>query len=234
MFAKTWTSMPAGLQRVVLKTAASAFGISTQNLESKLSKAQMALSSQDFAALYDRLIAISSVGHGTLSWSKKLTDIAESNLQPIVKMMLADLISYMRDDVLVKVDRASMATQLEVRAPLLDINVFRYSAALPLEAKVKNGVGKLPLRQLLREEGLEHVLDKPKTGFALPMWHWLRQDLKTWGDERLFAPQLYQYTNLKRQDVETIWKHHVDGTTDAQHYIWSLCVLSEWLVRRFS
>ncbi|MEI2419160.1 asparagine synthase C-terminal domain-containing protein, partial [Arthrospira platensis SPKY2] len=103
----------------------------------------------------------------------------------IEQAMLADTATYLPDDLLVKVDRASMAVSLEVRIPLLDPAVFEFAWRLDPADRIRDGGGKWPLRQLLKRSLPEHLVDRPKMGFGVPVGQWLREPLRSWGDELL-------------------------------------------------
>jgi asparagine synthetase B (glutamine-hydrolysing) len=93
--------------------------------------------------------------------------------------MLRDTTSYLPDDILVKVDRAAMATSLETRVPMLDPDVFRFAWSLPLDYKARSGRGKIILRELLSRYVPKHLFERPKQGFAIPLGNWLTGPLRS-------------------------------------------------------
>jgi asparagine synthase (glutamine-hydrolysing) len=143
----------------------------------------------------------------------------------------ADLVLYMADDVLTKVDRASMAVGLEVRVPLLDHRVVEYSAGLPVHMKRRRGVGKYLLRKLLNRRVPQELIDRPKQGFSVPLAQWLQGPLKdlllsTLTSSRLKIHGLFQ-TGVVDQHVH----EHLDGKHDHSKKLWSLLVFQMWYDR---
>jgi asparagine synthase (glutamine-hydrolysing) len=162
-------------------------------------------------------------GTGTLSgpWLSD-TDSASAR-------MLFDAITYMPDDILVKVDRAAMAFSLETRAPLLDHRVFEFAWSVPIRAKLVNGVGKQPLRTLLHRYIPAHLIDRPKRGFAVPLAAWLRGPLKPWADDLLSPASLASSALLDVRRVRRLWSQHETGLADHSRRLWSILSLMAFL-----
>jgi asparagine synthase (glutamine-hydrolysing) len=144
-------------------------------------------------------------------------------------MMLADASTYLPDDVLTKVDRASMAHGLEVRSPLLDLRVIALAARLPVRFKVRDGVGKWLLRRLAERRIPARLLDQPKMGFAVPMGDWLRGPLRPWAESLLERGALQSSGVFDPDPVRARWTEHLSGRRDWQHHIWSILMLESWL-----
>jgi asparagine synthase (glutamine-hydrolysing) len=141
--------------------------------------------------------------------------------------MLRDMRRYLPDDILHKVDRASMACGLEAREPLLDHRLIEYAWTMPLDFKVRNGKTKWPLRQILSKMMPETLYDRPKKGFAVPVSKWLRGELRSWADSVLFhgaAPQLFEMSRVRK-----LWNEHQSGARDRGTYLWTLLILSAWV-----
>lgn len=141
--------------------------------------------------------------------------------------MVYDMEHYMPDDILVKVDRSSMASSLETRAPLLDHRVVQFALQLPLEKKIRNGRGKFILRNLLSRYVPTQLIDRPKQGFAIPLEGWLRGPLKDWGAAML-APDDLLRSWLRPDVVGAIWSAHQRGE-DHSERLWPLLTLMQWL-----
>lgn len=145
------------------------------------------------------------------------------------QMMFTDALSYLPDDILVKVDRASMAVSLESRIPLLDQRIIEFAWSLPEHMRLYQGQGKWLLRQLLFRHVPRSLLERPKAGFAVPLESWLRQDLRVWAED-LLAPE-----SLQRQgffDVEQVrkkWLEHVNGQRNWHYYLWSVLMFQQWI-----
>lgn len=147
----------------------------------------------------------------------------------VERMMYLDAVTYLPDDILVKVDRASMAVALETRCPLLDYRVFEFAWRLPLGMKLKDGIGKRILRDLLYRRVPRELVDRPKRGFAVPVGKWIRGPLRPWAEELLSNSKLYEQGLIRPETVRRRWKRHLEGTEDATPALWTVLMLSAWL-----
>ena len=143
--------------------------------------------------------------------------------------MFQDMISYLPEDILAKVDRASMGVSLEVRVPLLDHRVVEFSARLPLSMKIRGGQGKWPLRHLLYKYVPQELVDRPKWGFNVPMGDWLRGPLRDWAENLLQEDRLKREGYLHPEEVRRIWQAHLSGATDYQYHLWDVLSFQGWL-----
>ena len=141
--------------------------------------------------------------------------------------MVYDMEHYLPNDILVKVDRSSMAASLETRAPLLDHRVVEFALQLPLEKKIRDGQGKFLLRNLLSRYVPTPLFDRPKQGFAIPIAHWLRGPLKDWGASVL-APDDFLNSWLRADVVSKVWDAHQRGE-DHSERLWPMLTLMQWL-----
>ena len=143
-------------------------------------------------------------------------------------MMHYDITNVLPDDLLVKVDRASMAVGLESREPLLDYRLFEFASCLPVEHKIGPTGGKRILKDILYRYVPRNIIDRPKQGFAVPLQRWLREDLRECVEETLFsedrANELFNMKELRR-----VWAVHQAGRWDLKGVLWRAFVLKRWL-----
>ena len=151
---------------------------------------------------------------------------------PIERMMYFDQIAYLPDDILVKVDRASMAVSLEAREPLLDHRLVEFAWSLPLAMKVKDGEGKLLLRSLLYKHVPRELVDRPKMGFGVPVGDWLRGPLRSWAESLLDGPRIRREGFLDAPRVTEMWRAHLAGHSEWQSYLWTVLMFQAWTESR--
>jgi asparagine synthase (glutamine-hydrolysing) len=154
-----------------------------------------------------------------------------AGLKPAEKMIYGDMLSYLPNDVLTKVDRASMAASLEARAPLLDHRLFEYAWQLPLDMKVRQGQGKWLLRQVLNKHVPAQMFERPKQGFAVPVEEWLRGPLRDWAEDLLDAHKLQQQGYFDVAMIRGAWERHLAGTGREAHKLWTVLMFQSWLAR---
>jgi len=145
------------------------------------------------------------------------------------QFMFLDKVTYLPDDILVKVDRASMSVGLEVRCPFLDHRIVGYAANLPTGYKINNSVGKRVLRELAsRYIPLEH-LSRPKSGFALPIDTWLRTSLREWAEDLLSPSALSRHGVFDVEEIRKAWKIHIDDSQNRHELLWSVLMFQSWI-----
>ena len=141
--------------------------------------------------------------------------------------MWLDFMTYLPDDVLAKVDRATMAVSLESRVPMLDHRVIEFSHRLPVDMKVRGGEQKWILRQVLYRHVPRALIDRPKMGFSVPLDAWLRGPLRAWAEALLFDPKA-QDGSLDATEMRRLWNEHQIGVRNWQHAFWSILMLRGW------
>jgi asparagine synthase (glutamine-hydrolysing) len=149
----------------------------------------------------------------------------------IDRMMLADQLSYLPDDLLAKVDRASMAVSLEVRVPLLDHRVAEFAWTLPPSMKVRDGRGKWLLREMLYRMVPRSILDRPKQGFSVPLDAWLRGPLRSWAEDLLSVAQLERAGLFRPAPVREAWNALLAGHGGVAQPLWALVLFQQWRQR---
>ena len=147
----------------------------------------------------------------------------------VARMLYWDGITYLPDDILVKVDRASMAYSLETRAPFLDKKVVETAWRIPTKMKVNGGQGKLILKKLLCKYLPRDYIYKPKRGFAVPMQDWLRGPLKGWSEDILLSKEIVNQNYFEANKIKKIWEDHLNHKVDNTRILWPILMIQSWL-----
>ncbi len=147
----------------------------------------------------------------------------------IMRMMFLDLMSYLPDDILVKVDRAAMNVGLESRVPFLDHRVVELAWRIPLSMKIRNGQGKWLLRQILYKYVPQELIERPKAGFAIPIDAWLKGPLRDWAEGLLAEERLRNEGFLNPIPIREKWLEHLSGAHNWHHHLWNVLMFQAWL-----
>ena len=182
-------------------------------------------------ALYGEELRTALRGYDSFSVMKTYFDRC-AGWDPLSRIQYVDIKTYLADDILTKVDRASMAHSLEVRVPLLDHEVIEYAASIPAAYKLRGSEGKYIFKKMLSALLPAEVLNRPKMGFSIPLANWFRRELKGSFERQIFAEQSFIGGFFDTQPIRQWWAQHQRGTRDYAPILWSLLVLEHW-GRRF-
>ena len=207
-----------------------------QNIGSKLYKVSKTLKSESLEDLYTSLISrwdnpedlVMGIEKDNVLYTNSFDEFILSN--DVSKIMAMDTVGYLSDDILCKVDRASMFASLESRSPFLDHNVVEFAAGLPLNYKIKNGIGKSVLRDVLYKHVPNKLIDRPKMGFDIPIGDWLRGSLREWADDLLDVKRIEEDGYFNADLVRKIWFEHQSGLNNMEHKLWPVLMFQAWLL----
>ncbi|MDO8334791.1 MAG: asparagine synthase (glutamine-hydrolyzing) [Nitrosomonas sp.] len=206
------------------------------NMSEKLEKlATQLVSVNDVNELYYSLVSKIDNSEQVVMGAKEpatwLTEIGmkSSFNDPKLHMMFMDAMTYLPDDILVKVDRAAMANSLETRVPLLDHRVIEMAWALPMAMKVRDGKSKWILRQVLYQYVPEKLIERPKAGFAIPLGDWLRGPLRDWVEALLDETRLQQEGFFNAKHIRAAWQAHLKGKRNNSTFLWNILMFQVWL-----
>ena len=143
-------------------------------------------------------------------------------------MQYIDILTYLNDDILTKVDRASMANSLEVRVPLLDHRIVEETWRIPLKYKIKNGKTKIILRDLLNKYVPKDLYERPKMGFAIPLDSWLKTNLREWAHDIINSTDWESNFGIKNNQVKSIWTNFLKLGNHSATQVWILLSLGAW------
>lgn len=224
-----WNRMLGPLQSLL------PLGLAQANIGDKLHKGAGVMCARTPADLYRMLV--SHWLHPTelvLGANEPPTVLTDPSLQPqtdhfVHQMMALDQLTYLPDDILTKVDRAAMGVSLETRVPLLDHRLVEFAWSLPVGYKLRDGIGKWPLRQVLYKYVPRELIERPKMGFGVPIGSWLRGPLRDWAEGLLSDSRLQQEGYLNPAPIRQKWAEHLSSKRNWQYHLWNVLMFQAWL-----
>jgi len=201
----------------------------------KIHKGAGVLASRSSAELYYGLVSLwrdpSAVVIGGEEPPTLLNGAGPSleGLSEIERMMALDMMTYLPDDILAKVDRAAMSVSLETRVPFLDHRVVEFAWKLPLDYKLRDGKTKWPLRQVLYRHVPAELVERPKMGFGVPIGDWLRGPLRDWAEHLLDPARLAAEGFFHPEPIRRVWADHLKGQVNMQYLLWCVLMFQSWL-----
>ena len=208
------------------------------NLGEKIHKGAGVLSSLSVDALYLGLVSQwddpTSIVIDGIEPPTLLTDniLKLSGLNGVERMMALDLLTYLPDDILTKVDRAAMGVSLETRVPFLDHRVVEFAWSLPQDLKIRDGQTKWALRQVLYRYVPKALIERSKMGFGVPIDSWLRGPLKPWAEALLDESRLIREGYFHPGPIRQKWQEHLSGARNWQHQLWGVLMFQAWLEKQ--
>ena len=221
------------LANPLMKVLPNRFGM--MNVGDKLHKGAGVMACQSSSDLYRDLVSHwDDPANLVLGATEPSTVLTNASLQPntptdIERMMALDMLTYLPDDILTKVDRAAMGVSLETRVPFLDHRVVEFAWQLPLEYKLRDGVGKWALRQVLYKYVPKALIERPKMGFGVPIDDWLRGPLCEWAEALIDENRLRNEGFLNPEIVRLKWSEHLSGKRNWQYLLWNVLMFQAWL-----
>lgn len=207
----------------------------SNQLGDKLHKSANVIKAKDGADLYRRFISLIQDPENYVIGSSEsattppgINNELQSN-NDLEQMMLTDILGYLPNDILTKVDRAAMGVSLETRVPFLDHRVVEFAWRIPMKHKIHNSEGKWILKQILFKYVPKDLIERPKMGFGVPIDSWLRGPLRGWAAALLSTERLKREGFLQSTEVQKLWQEHLLGYRNWQYQLWNILMFQLWL-----
>jgi asparagine synthase (glutamine-hydrolysing) len=234
MLAGMLTALPAGRWQQMFSALPGR--VRPRQTGDKLHKLAAVLCAENDSDLYRRLVThwepaqimLSEVEQQGMLWDDQVEREFPGLLE---RMQFLDLVTYLPDDILTKVDRASMAVALEARVPLLDHRVVEFAWRIPRRTLMRDGISKWPLRQVLYRHVPRGLVERPKTGFGVPLGEWLRGPLRNWAEDLLSEKRLREGGLFSVAAVREAWREHLRGRDNWKYLIWDVLMFEAWRER---
>lgn len=232
------STIPLGARKLLSRAGSRLPAWAWQLIGSKGLKYRWRLSgveSRDFKAFYQYLVSHHKTPEDFVIGAKEPGTAfnAPFNMNGSIRHQAAylDLKQYIPDDILTKLDRTSMAVSLEARVPLLDHRVVEFAASLPDDYKIRDGENKWLLRKVLERHVPRQLFEREKKGFAVPIEHWLKKELRDWCESLLDPVRLKNHGLLDVRQVRRMWNEYLDGERNWHYYIWDVLMFQAWYER---
>lgn len=234
--------MPVNVRHIIARSFKSATVIPAtlkrSKYSDKLNKLAEILLGADADAMYANFISFwKNTEELVINSSEPIIDLKSCNYLAhsdlTLRMMSLDQVTYLPDDILVKVDRASMGVSLESRIPFLDHRVVEFAWHIPMSMKIRNGQGKWLLRQVLYKYVPQPLVERPKMGFDVPIHSWLRGPLQDWAEDLLDESRLLQQGFLNPKPILEKWAEHKSGIRNWEYHLWNILMFQAWLEKHY-
>jgi asparagine synthase (glutamine-hydrolysing) len=230
--ARCLLALSANAWEALLRRLPLSAGLHAEVSAEQLQKLAYLLDAADGCDLYERLVSVgraSTMLDQGLATTAAVAESAPFLRDPASQIIYRDSVGYLPGDILVKLDRASMAVSLETRCPLLDHRLIEVVWRLPISMKIHRGESKWLLRRVLRRYVPERLFARPKHGFNVPIGAWLKGPLRDWAEQLIAGSRLASEGFLDPVRVQACWREHLEGRRDRAGALWAVLMFQAWL-----